>query len=265
MEAERREEKPSITLTIKDESGNTVRRINGGTSKGFHRVTWDMHLPLSTPVSLTDPKAGLFGAAPKGPFALPGKYSVSLAKRHNGVLTDLGTSQAFKIDRLYKGTFEADDLHTVQNFEVKTAKLQRAVTSAVKIHDKMAERVKYIRRAILLNPNLNEGDRQTIDALHARMLDLGQKLTGGYIQSRFNEPAPWSISQRVNSIIGGHWGSFSTITETHAKAYDLAAAAFTPALIELKAIRSEIETLEGKLETALTPWTPGRFPNWLAE
>jgi hypothetical protein len=129
----------------------------------------------------------------------------------------------------------------------------------------MTERVKYIRRATLLNPNLNEGDRQTIDALHTRMLDLGQKLTGGRIQSRFNEPAPWSISQRVNSIIGGHWGSFSTITDTHAKAYNLAAAAFTPALAELKAIRVEIEALEAKLETTLTPWTPGRLPNWSAE
>jgi photosystem II stability/assembly factor-like uncharacterized protein len=265
LEIERREESPSIILTVKDEGGNIVRRITGPTGKGFHRVTWDMHLPLPTPISLRDPQPGPFGPAPRGPFALPGKYTVSMAKRHQGALTDLGAPQSFEIGRLYEGTFEADDLRTVQAFELKTARLSRAVTSAIRAHGEMAERVQYIRRAILLTPSLDESDRAALDALHTRMLDLGQKLTGGTIKARFNEPAPWSISQRVNSIIGGHWGAFSAITTTHARAYDLAAEAFTPALGELKAIRSEIEALEANLEADLTPWTPGRMPNWSAE
>ncbi|UTW54742.1 glycosyl hydrolase [Kordiimonas sp. SCSIO 12610] len=265
LEAESREEKPTIILTIKDRDGNVVRRITGPTSKGFHRVTWDMHLPLSTPISLNDPQAGPFGPAPRGPFALPGDYTVSLSKRHKGAVTDLSTPQSFKIGRLYEGTFEADNLKTVQDFELKTARLQRAVSAAVRAHGEMAERIQYIKRAILLTPSLDGDMRARIDSLHTRMLDLRQKLTGRLVQSRFNEPAPWSISQRVNSIIGGHWGSFSAITSTHARAYDLAAEAFAPALQELKAIRSEIEKLENELEDRLTPWTPGRIPNWSAE
>ena len=265
LEAERREEKPTMILTIRDENGDIVRRLTGPISKGFQRVTWDMHLPLSTPISLTDPKPGPFGPAPRGPFALPGKYTVSLSKRHKGVVTDIGTAQSFEIQRLYEGTFEANDLRRVQAFEVKTAKLQRAVSGAIRAHSEMVERIQYIKRATLLTPSLDENTRKTVDELHARMLGLGQKLTGGRIQSRFNEPAPWSISQRVNSIIGGHWGAFSSITSTHARAYELAAEAFTPALTELKAIRSEIETLEANIEAALTPWTPGRIINWEAE
>ncbi len=45
VEAERREEKPVVLLTVKDADGRVVRRLEGKAEKGFHRVAWDLRLP----------------------------------------------------------------------------------------------------------------------------------------------------------------------------------------------------------------------------
>ena len=45
LEEERRQEKPQIWLTVRDQSGNVVRRLHGPTGKGFHRVAWDLSYP----------------------------------------------------------------------------------------------------------------------------------------------------------------------------------------------------------------------------
>ena len=57
LEAERRQEKPGIVLTIKDESGNVVNKINGSTSKGINRVNWDLTYSSKKGIDLDPPEA----------------------------------------------------------------------------------------------------------------------------------------------------------------------------------------------------------------
>ncbi|MGE5126009.1 MAG: VPS10 domain-containing protein, partial [Betaproteobacteria bacterium] len=50
VEAERREPKPELILVVRDANGNVVRRLDGPTGKGFHRVAWDLRLPSTRAV-----------------------------------------------------------------------------------------------------------------------------------------------------------------------------------------------------------------------
>jgi hypothetical protein len=72
-----------------------VRRLTGPTTAGFSRVAWDLRYPQSEPTSLQTQELDPWDRLPAGPFAAPGRYTVSLAKRVRGVETPLGQPQTF--------------------------------------------------------------------------------------------------------------------------------------------------------------------------
>ena len=39
------EQQPMVWLTVKDASGQVVRRVKGSTKKGFNQVAWDLRYP----------------------------------------------------------------------------------------------------------------------------------------------------------------------------------------------------------------------------
>jgi len=81
-----------------------------------------------------------------------------------------------------------------------------------------------------------------------------------------NEADPPSISERVNTVVSGHWSSTSAPTQTHLDNYRIAAESFAPVLEELrKLVEVDLKNLENKLEAAGAPWTPGRVPTWKPE
>ena len=51
LEAEKEEVKPQVFITIKDKEGNVVRRLNGRTNKGLHRINWDLMYASKRPVN----------------------------------------------------------------------------------------------------------------------------------------------------------------------------------------------------------------------
>jgi hypothetical protein len=95
VRAEEREEAPAVLLTVTDRDGNVIRRLTGPTAAGFHRVSWDFRWPDPSPTSLTPRQRGEFENPGGGPLTPPGTYKVQLAKRINGVISNLGAPQEF--------------------------------------------------------------------------------------------------------------------------------------------------------------------------
>ncbi|MBI3209406.1 MAG: glycosyl hydrolase [Candidatus Solibacter usitatus] len=93
LSGEEDEEAPAIILTVTNAAGKVVRRINGPASRGVQRVNWNLRTPAAI---VAAPRPGSegddegFSFAPSGHFVKPGMYSVSLAKRVNGVTTAIG-------------------------------------------------------------------------------------------------------------------------------------------------------------------------------
>src|SRR5258708_34942386 len=161
LRAEAEEEAPAIIVTVSDSAGKVVRRFDGPVTRGMHRVAWDLRGPAPMIVPAVGggaaggagrgpsggaavgvaarPPGGSEGGAegggeeggggsfrgPTGALLLPGKYSVTLAKRVDGVITPLPGSQAFEVTA--EGVSTREDRVAQAEFQEKLAKLQKAL------------------------------------------------------------------------------------------------------------------------------------------
>jgi photosystem II stability/assembly factor-like uncharacterized protein len=267
LKAEAREKEPVILVTVQDAEGNVIRRLTAPVTAGFHRVAWDLRYPSLAPVSLVEPSDdNPFNQPPQGPMAVPGKYTVTFAERVEGKVTPLGEPQTFTAEPLGLASLPAEDRPAVLAFQEKTARLLRAVFGADKLVKDTQERINYIQRALLNTPKADQKLTAEAEALETRLQDLDEKLNGNAVIRGHNEADPPAITERVNQVVGGHWGSTSAPTQTHLENYRLAAQSFAPVLAELrKLVEVDLKNLENQLETAGAPWTPGRVPVWQPE
>jgi len=267
LEKEASEEAPAILLTVQDEGGNVVRRLSGETKAGFQRVAWDLRLPPPDPTSLKPFESeAVWITPPVGPLALPGRYTVSLAKRVGGVVTPLGDPQGFDAVALGAAGLSEPDRKALQAFSRKTARLQRAVLGADEAADEAATRLEHLRKALDDAPGADLGLMDDARALESRLRGLKLKLSGGTAKQAYQEPVPPPISARVASIVDGHWRTTQAPTNTQRRAYEIAVAEFEPLLAELtQLLGTDLASLEQRAEAAGAPWTPGRVPRWSKE
>lgn len=267
LRAEEREEEPAIMLTIKDEEGNVVRRLNGPTDAGIHRVTWDLRYPPANPTSLTPPSLdNPFADPPIGPMVVPGIYTVELSKRVEGKVTLLSTPQKVETVPLGLASLPAENRSELLAFQRKTARLQRAVLGAGQAVEEAQKRVDFIKAALHNTPEASSNLADEARGIELRLKDLQIKLNGDRLLQRRNEPTPPAITDRVEGIVGGHWTSTSNATQTQREDYNIAAEEFATVLESLRTlIESDLVKLEAKMEQVGAPWTPGRVPRWTKE
>jgi len=266
LRAEDREEAPAILFTVYDDEGNVVRRVKGKNGAGIQRVAWDLRHAPSEPTDLKERKPAPWDDPAGGPLALPGHYTVRMAKRVGGVLTELGEPQRFEVVPLGTATLPAEDRAELLEFQQKVARLQRAVLGAVRAAGEVQVRINHIKQALLETPGAPAKLNDDVRAIEVRLKDLQVQLSGdGTLTSRA-EPAPKSIRQRVGRIVSGQWASTSAPTQTNRDAYRYAGEAFTTVLGDLRnLVERDLTQLEQEMEAVLAPWTPGRLPRWRME
>ncbi|MDY7109833.1 MAG: glycosyl hydrolase [Planctomycetota bacterium] len=258
LRAEEEERAPTILLLVRDESGALVRRLRGSRSEGIHRAVWDLRLPARTPVR---PRRS--GDGPSGPLALPGLYTVTLAKEVDGVVSELTEPQPFEVLPLELATFAAADRAQVLAFRKKVADLNRAVQGALRAAGEAQERIDHVRQAVLDTPDASLGLITEVNELDLRLEDILRELRGDRTKRTYREPTPSSIRSRVSRIVYGQWNVTSAPTQTQRDAYRQAGEAFTDVLDELRLLMEEdLVRIEEKLERVGAPWTPGRIPAW---
>jgi photosystem II stability/assembly factor-like uncharacterized protein len=265
LRREDREEEPSMVLTVRDADGNVVRRIDGPAGKGFHRVAWDMRYPAPDPVNLSPPTdLPPWQSEPVGPMVLPGTYSVSLSRRVEGTLEDLGEGQEFTLKPLFTGGLVAEDRAAVLQFQERTADLYRAVMGADKAAEEIETRIDHLLQAAQDTPSAGEAMAVGVRQLRAKMQDLRVALNGDSAVSSRSEPAPMALTTRIGIIAGGTWGSQAAVTGNHRDSLQVAAEQLPPILAELREIAADLAALEAQMEAEGAPWTPSRIPDWPA-
>lgn len=266
LRAEEREEDPAILLIVRDSEGNVVRRLEGPSAAGFHRVAWDFRYPLTSPISLEPPRPNRFSDPPAGSLAAPGTYTVELAQRVDGKVSALAGPQSFTTKPLGTARLAHEGSAAIIAFQKKVGKLQRALFGSVEAAGEAAARITHLKKAIDATPAAPPelGDRAR--ALESRLKDLQEKLTGDEVIGGHNEPTPPSITERIQRVIEGFISSTAAPTATQEDAYRIAGEAFEGVLAELtRLVETDLEQLENDLEAAGGPWTPGRVPRWQRE
>ena len=262
LRKEDQEEAPTVFLEVKDSNGNVVRRVDAKAGKGLHRVAWDMHYPSSAPVNLNKPSGYVppWAIPPKGPIALPGEYTVTLKKRQFGKLTTLSEPQSFTLKLLNNSPEIATDRAGLLAVQQRAANLFRSVRGASKAQSELKSRIAHLTEAVDLTPSATEEHAQQARALAARLVQLTTLLNGDATVRARQEPVPWSVSGRTSSLYYAISGSQNNVSGNHLASLDIAEAEYTRVAEQLKSLERDVSALEGELEAAGAPWTPGRIP-----
>ncbi len=257
---------PKVFFTVRNADGEVVRRIDGKTAKGIHRVSWDLRYPSARPTSLKEEAdRPPWMRDPVGPLALPGTYTVTMSSTIDGVTTDLAGPQEFGVVELGINTFKAADLAEVQAFQQKTWDLERAVRGTLKWAAEAESRLAHTRKALYDTPDADTAMLAESQRLQTELDDILVELSGDETRGDRNVFTPPSISNRVNRIVESQWDTTSAPTQTELDGYRWAADAFAKELGRLHEFAGDLEVFEGQLEAAGAPWTPGRLPEWKKE
>ena len=257
------EEDPAVVAVISDETGNVVRRIQGTNNKGMNRISWDLRYAATTPTIVSSANDDPFDEGEQGRLALPGKYTIRLTKRINGVTTDLDAPQTFTCEVLGTSSLPASNRKELLEFQSKVGELQRAVAGAGRVANELKSKVALVKKSLLDTPGAPAKLRDDVKAIEERNRAILFALSGDNTMRSRNEVVPPSITERVQGIVDDQWLSTSAPTQTHVAAYEIAAEEFAPVLAKLKTlIEVDVKNLEAAMETAGAPWTPGRVPEW---
>lgn len=263
LRREDREEAPSLTVTVTDHEGQVVRRIEAPAEKGFHRVAWDLRYPAPDPISLEAPDwQAPWITPPRGPFALPGEYQVTLSQRVEGEWRDLAGPETVRVKAMFQGGLVTDDRQALLDFQIQTSRLYRAVTAATEAAAEMQGRIDHLLVAVRQTPGASEAQARAVRDLRMRMQDIDRALNGDQTIASRNEPSPLSIASRVATIVDGSWESQSGVTGNFRDSYAVADQQFRALISSLKALDADLRALEAELEAEGAPWTPGRIPDW---
>jgi hypothetical protein len=93
--AESREDAPAIVFLISHPDGSIINQVVAPAKAGFNRVAWDLRYPSVEPWEPVP--EGEEAHEGTGILVVPGSYSVSMHKRVDGVMTDLGQKQTFNV------------------------------------------------------------------------------------------------------------------------------------------------------------------------
>ena len=191
---------------------------------------------------------------------LPGKYTVALAKRVNGVVTDLPGSETIEVVGATPST--QDERISMIEFQDKLGKLQKALTATQEAATEAGTRLDSIKRAIDAMPSLSPKLHETALGLQRDLDGINLALSGDRIWRAHNEGTPASISERIQAA-GGSTRGTGHPTKTSMEQYQIGSDELAVQIPKLrKLIDTDIKNLEKQLDAAEAPPTPGRLPDW---
>ena len=195
-----------------------------------------------------------------GAFVLPGKYTVSLAKRINGVVTELPGSESIEVVGATPATPE--ERTAMIEFQDRLGKLQKALTATQEAATEAGTRLDSIKRAIDAMPALPPKLHETALGLQRDLDAINLALSGDRIWRSHNEGVPASISERIQAA-GSSGRGTGHPTKTSMEQYQIGSDELAAQIPKLKKlIDTDIKNLEKQLDAAGAPPTPGRLPDW---
>ncbi len=261
LRVESDEDTPVILFTIKDAAGNIVRKLSGDNKAGINRMTWNLRTMSAEPILNAGEDAQNRGSW----LAMPGTYSVTMSKRIDGEETVLAGPEDFKCTPLGSPSIPTDRT-TLDAFEAKASKLQRAVLGALHVLDESRSRVNALKSALMQTPAPSQSLYRDLAAVQERLTSLSRSFSGDDVAQRYNENGPPFLLGYIDAMTQGFWTSTASPTGTEKKAYEIAADQFAALYASLRQIvETDLPKIEAQCNQLGTPWTPGRLPDWKKE
>ncbi|MBZ0199887.1 MAG: glycosyl hydrolase [Ignavibacteriaceae bacterium] len=260
---EEKEVSPYLIFTIKDDRGNIVKKITASASSGVSRIVWDLRYDFSNPLKLTKNKFDPTAKPSSGMLAMPGKYNVTLQMVVRDSIADLTGAVEFNTVTLANTTLPAEDRAVLVAFQQKAVNLFRTVRGTQSYLESLAERIEFIRQAVNSTPGISEDFIKRAGDAGNEAEDILFAFNGEKPKASAEEVPPHhvSINDRLSTLVYSNWGSTSIVTEKMESAYNILLDEFPPVWERVKKLaEQDVKALEGELEKAGAPYTPGRLP-----
>ncbi|MFV2074183.1 MAG: glycosyl hydrolase, partial [Thermoanaerobaculales bacterium] len=194
-----------------------------------------------------------------GFLAPPGSYTVTLAKRVDGRVTDLGGPTPFEVVQMREGALPQAAPEEVASFMREAARLQRAVTAAAEAMELGFKRIKNLETALARSTTDPGGLDSELAVLKSRLFTLEEALKGNTSERQMGEPQVPSVAGRLRVATMGDRLSTYGPTATHRRSLEIATEGFRDIRAGLASLLEvDLPALEKKMEAAGVPWTPGR-------
>lgn len=237
------EESPEIILTIRNQDGDVVKRINGPVSKGLHRVAWDLR----------------YAAQGRGPLAVPSQYTVEVAQRLADEVTELADKQSFEVVGILEPTLQRQDREATLAYQLELGELQRRMMGAARKLEESLEQIDALKsvakRSRTADPVLYDKAR----LIELRLKEIDVQLNGDPLKSEKSQLGKEPVLARMQRALRGTLGQTYGPTNTHRQQYEIAKEQFAELHDELQAaIEEDLAELKNEFDKADLPWTPGR-------
>ncbi|MBT8065904.1 MAG: glycosyl hydrolase [Gammaproteobacteria bacterium] len=254
---EQREDEPAMLFTVRDAEGSVVRQIEGPVEAGFHRVSWNLRypplqawVPQETPEEEQDEGLGV--------LVVPGTYSVSMHRRVDGVLTDLGQSQSFDVVSIREPTFAGSTQEQRVVFETQIDELIRASQGTVNAVDAVIGELDAIKE-VLERSTADASLYEIANSLKQRLTVQRERLNGNETREIFKDQAAVTLGDRIWHARFAPGSSAYGPTPEQRESLQIGRALYDDVTAQLSAlIDDEYAGLKEALDAARVPWTPGR-------
>ncbi|MEM9101438.1 MAG: glycosyl hydrolase [Pseudomonadota bacterium] len=255
LENERRQVEPKIVATVSDKDGNIVRRIDGPTKKGVHRIVWDLRFPATEAIG---EKSGFSGEEPTGVLAAPGDYFVSLSKVVDGKSIELVDKKPFKVQRMKTGTLKGAEPQETVDFWQEISQVQRSLSGSRQSLEHVKQQLEHFKEALYRTPTaLGQLDEQ-LHGLIQTYHQLDATLNGHRSKQAIGEKAPMTVSDRLNvAMLGTMFSSYGP-TPMHKRSLEIAKQELEPLKTSINdLVNVQMEAMRKALHEAGAPWIPG--------
>lgn len=243
LRAESLEEPPATIFTVRDATGEVVSRTNGATSKGLHRVAWNL-------------RYSGFGS---GPLVTPGTYTVEVSQRVGDEITELAPAQAFEVEAISDPSPEPNDASDTLAFQLAVAELQSKIMGTSRKLTESLEQLAEMKTAIKASRKLDSTVYAQARSVEKSLKAMEITLTGDRLKSSHSQTTQRSIVDRIQSALYGTLGQTYGPTQTHRKQYEIAQSQYAEFRDSFMALLDgDFALLVQELDASGVPWTRGR-------
>ncbi|QNJ98733.1 glycosyl hydrolase [Constantimarinum furrinae] len=254
LDKEKIESGPQIILTIFNDEGQAIRRINGPVGPGFHRLAWDLRYPPMDGIALNVPANASDGSGPQGFLASPGNYSGQLSKVVNGVATPLSEKISFTVKPMYKSAIPGANVTEVTEF-YRSYEKSVDKFSALNIDlNKAMKRLTAMETALKRTQAAPGSLDSQLYKLRQDLMAVNVELNGNQSKLEIGEKTKPTIGERMFAVYRGIERSTYGPTGTHLKSMEIINSQLNTISVKMDLTEQLMDAVYKELRDAGAPY-----------
>lgn len=249
---EKHQDKPNVTLVIRNDKGEFVTRIHSEYKRGINRVSWNLKQPLVSNFNMET----INTAKPsRYMYSKPGIYNVTLYSIIEGETIKLGETQDFSVERIRENVLKnpMSDLE-ISDYSNNLIEFIASVNTITSDFEKASKKLKAFDK-ILKYANIAPGKlEREIHDLKKVMYNLDEKLNGNSAKKEIIEKEILSIASRISVAQRGFSKSTYGPTGMHLENFKIAKQLFSRLKPKLESFSTvDVPRIENLLKEAGVP------------